>query len=233
MIRISLHDGWTIARKLAAFESRDGVPAPVPVAVPHDALRDLPRSPDNDGGVHSGYIPGGVFEYARDLEVPAEWAEKTVLLEFEGVYRDAVVYINGAFAAHEPNGYAAFTVEADAFLHFGETNTITVEARAHRDSRWYTGAGIYRPVHLIVADPVHLALDGTTVVANDIDPERAIVEIATRVENTTRHTRTLRLAWQIVAPDGTVAAEADAPVTVLPGGEATARVRVPVAEPAL
>lgn len=233
MIRTSLHDGWTIARKLAAFESRDGVPAPVAVAVPHDALRDLPRSPDNDGGVHSGYIPGGVFEYARDLEVPAEWAEKTVLLEFEGVYRDAVVYINGAFAAHEPNGYAAFTVAADAFLQFGETNTITVEARAHRDSRWYTGAGIYRPVHLVVADPVHLALEGTTVVANDIDPERAIVEIATRVENTTRHTRTLRLAWQIVAPDGTVAAETDAPVTVLPGGEATARVRVPVAEPAL
>ncbi|WP_298943170.1 glycoside hydrolase family 2 TIM barrel-domain containing protein [uncultured Microbacterium sp.] len=233
MIRTSLHDGWTIARKLAAFESRDGVPAPAAVAVPHDALRDLPRSPDNDGGVHSGYIPGGVFEYARDLEVPAEWAEKTVLLEFEGVYRDAVVYINGAFAAHEPNGYAAFTVAADAFLRFGETNTITVEARAHRDSRWYTGAGIYRPVHLVVGDPVHLALEGTTVVANDIDPERAIVEIATRVENTTRHTRTVRLAWQIVAPDGTVVAEADSPVTVLPGGEATARVRLPVAEPAL
>lgn len=136
MIRVPFHDGWTVARKLAAFESREGVPAPVPVALPHDALRDLPRSPDNDGGVHSGYIPGGVFEYAREFYVPAEWEQKSVLLEFEGVYRDAVVYLNGAFAAHEPNGYAALTVAADAFLRFGEVNTITVEARAHRDSRW-------------------------------------------------------------------------------------------------
>jgi len=233
VIRLPFHDGWTVAPKLAAFESRDGAAAPVPVVIPHDALRDLPRSADNDGGVHSGYIPGGVFVYTRSFDVPAEWEHKSVLIEFEGVYRDAVVFLNGDFAAHESDGYTAFVVAADPFLRFGETNTVTVEARAHRDSRWYTGAGIYRPVHLVVADPVHLSLDGTTVTTPDIDDERAIVEVATRVENLTRHTRTLRLRWELIGPAGDVRAAADAPVTVLPGQDAVARARLVVEDPAL
>lgn len=233
MIRLPFHDGWTVAPKRAAFESRDDAPEPVAVSIPHDALRDLPRAPDNDGGVHSGYIPGGVFVYTRTFEVPAEWERKSVVLEFEGVYRDAVVFINGEFAVHEPDGYAAFAVTADPYLRFGETNTVTVEARAHRDSRWYTGAGIYRAVHLLVADPVHLSLDGTTVTTPDIDAERAVVQIATRVENLTRHTRTMRLRWRVTGPSAEVLAEADAPVTVLPGQEAVARARLLVDAPAL
>lgn len=233
MIRIPFHEGWTVARKLAAFESKESAAPPAPVGIPHDALRDLPRSPDNDGGVHTGYIPGGAFTYSRRFDVPEEWADKTVLIEFEGVYRDATVHINGDFVAHEPNGYAAFTVEADAFLAFGETNTLTVDARAYRDSRWYTGAGIYRPVHLVVADPVHLALDGTTVVTDDIDAERAIVWLATRVRNTTRRTRTLRLTWEITTSLDDVVATGSAPVTVLPGEDAVARARLSVAEPEL
>ena len=90
------------------------------------------------------------------------------MFEFEGVYRDAVVSINGDFAAQRPNGYTNFYVKADPFLRHGEPNTIRVQARAHRDSRWYTGAGIHRDTQLIVADPVHVALDGV----RDHDPRR-------------------------------------------------------------
>ncbi|MFT3797423.1 glycoside hydrolase family 2 TIM barrel-domain containing protein [Microbacterium sp.] len=233
MIRIPFTDGWTVGPKLGAFESRDAATAAVPVAIPHDALRDLPRSADSTQGVHAGYIPGGVFEYAKTFDVPSEWRDKTVRFEFEGVYRDATVYVNGDFAAHEPGGYTAFTVLADPFLRFGEVNTVTVEARVHKDSRWYTGGGIYRPVHLIVADPVHLALDGTTVVTTDIDTERALAEIATRVENDTRHTATLRVSWTVTDADGVAVAAADSPVTVLPGADAVARVRLPLPSPRL
>lgn len=233
MNRLPFTDGWTVGPKLGAFESRDDATAAVPVAIPHDALRYLPRSPDSPQGVHAGYLPGGVFEYAKSFDVPVEWRDKTVRIEFEGVYRDATVYINGDFAAHEPNGYAAFTVDADAFLRFGEANTITVEARVHKDSRWYTGGGIYRPVHLVVADPVHLVLDGSVVTTPDVDAERAIVAVQTRVRNATRHTRTLRLAWTVQDPSGTAVAQGSAPVTVLPGEEAVARARLQVAAPEL
>lgn len=233
MIRIPFVDGWTVGPKLGAFESRDAATAAVAVTIPHDALRDLSRSADSVQGVHAGYIPGGVFEYRTTFDVPAEWRDRTVRIEFEGVYRDATVYINGDFAAHEANGYAAFVVDADPFLRHGEPNTIVVEARVHRDSRWYTGGGIYRPVHLVVGDPVHIALDGTRAEASDIDVERAIVEISTRAENGTRHTATRRLSWTIVDDGDIEVASGTSPVTILPGTDAVGRVRVPVSAPRL
>lgn len=233
MHRIPFTDGWSVGPKLGAFESRTDATAAVPIAVPHDALRDLERSPDSTQGVHSGYLPGGVFEYAKTFDVPAEWRERTVRIEFEGVYRDATVFLNGDFAAHEPSGYAGFVVDADPFLRFGETNTLTVEARVHKDSRWYTGGGIYRPVHLLVADTAHIALDGTVVTASDIDDERAIAEVSTVVENRGRHLRALRLTWTVTDADGVEVATATCPVSVLPGEPAVARVRLPLPNPRL
>lgn len=231
MIREPLLHGWTVGPKLGAFEQRDAATAFVAVTLPHDALRDLPRDPASPQGVTSGYYPGGVFEYVRELDAPEEWREKTVLLEFEGVYRDAVVFVNGDRVVHEASGYAAFTARLDAYLRFGRTNRITVEARVHRDSRWYTGAGIHRPVHLVVADPVHLALDATRIATPDVDDERAIVAVSSVVENETRHTRTVRVRWEVTAPDGAVVATGDSPVSVLPGERATARQRLTVPDP--
>ena len=233
MIRVPFTDDWTVGPKLGAFEALGAETEALPVTLPHDAQRDLPRSADSDQGVHAAYHPGGVFEYAKTFDVPAEWREKTVIVEFEGVYRDAVVFVNGEFAAHQANGYAAFAVTLDPFLRFGEPNRITVEARAHKDSRWYTGAGIYRPVHLLVADPTHIALDGTRITTPDIDDERAVITVASTVENASRHTSTTRIAWSIAGPDGTEVATTSAPVTVLPGDASTARVRLSVAAPQL
>ncbi|MEH3089994.1 MAG: DUF4982 domain-containing protein [Microbacterium arborescens] len=87
------------------------------------------------------------------------------------------------------------------------------------------------PVHLVVADPVHIPLDGVRIETPDVDDERAVVAVATTVANTTRHTRTMRLTWRIEAPDGSLAATGASPVTVLPGEEAVARARLVVAEP--
>jgi len=233
VIREPFLDGWTAGPKLGAFETPTPESAPRPVRLPHDAVRDLPRSADVDQGVHTGYVPGGVFEYAKTFEVPEAWREKTVRLEFEGVYRDAVVFLGGDAVAHEPNGYNAFEAVLDPYLRYGEPNRVTVEARAHRDSRWYSGAGIYRPVHLVVADPVHIPLDGTRITTPDIDADRAVVQVSTTVRNASRHTRTLRLTWTITAPDGTDAASGTAPVTVLPASDAVARVRLAIGSPSL
>lgn len=233
MIRIPFVDGWSVGPKLGAFERRDADTAAVDVTLPHDALRDAPRSADSDQGVAAGYHAGGVFEYATSFDAPESWRDKTVVVEFEGVYRDAMVYLNGDVIAHEPTGYAAFAVVLDAHLRFGETNRLTVEARAHKDSRWYTGAGIYRPVHLIVADPVHLALDGVRVTTPDVDDERAVVAVAADVVNGTRHTVTTRVGWAVIAPDGAEVVTGSAPVTVRPGETATARLRMAVPAPRL
>lgn len=231
MIRVPFPASWTVGPKLGAFERPDAATAPRPVTVPHDALRDLPRDPASPQGVHAGYIPGGVFAYTATFEVPTAWRDKAVLVEFEGVYRDAVVRVNGDVAAHHAGGYSAFTVPLDGFLRFGETNTLTVDARVHKDSRWYTGAGVYRPVHLVVADPVHFALDGIDAPAVDVDDERAMLALSAEVHNTTRHTRTTRVTWAIVDPGGVEVARTSVPLTLTPGETAVARTRVAVADP--
>jgi hypothetical protein len=234
MIRESFTSGWTVRRRPGLFGTL-GAPAepPLEIALPHDAVRDLPRDPDGAEGGATGYHPGGAFTYEKTFDVPEAWRERVVTLEFEGVYRDAVVLINGDFAAQRPNGYAGFAVRADPFLRYGQPNTVTVEARAHLDSRWYTGAGIYRPVHLLVADPVHVALDGVRVVTRDVDAERAVVEVGARLENETRTAATVRLSTRVLDADGAVVAESTVPVTVLPGEPATARLRLPVPAPRL
>jgi hypothetical protein len=234
MIRQSFNSGWVVGPKVQPFEALAGkAPTPQPVNLPHDALRDLPRSAASDQGAHTGYFPGGVFAYTKTFDVPASWRDKTVVIEFEGVYRDAVVYLNGDFAAQRPNGYAGFAVEANPYLQYGQPNTITVEARAHKDSRWYTGAGIYREVHLLVADPVHVALDGVRVTTPDIDSQRAIVAVATTVANETRATHTVRVETNILDPHGAAVATGTTPVTLLPGTIAVSRVRLAVSAPAL
>ncbi|WP_243076479.1 glycoside hydrolase family 2 TIM barrel-domain containing protein [Microbacterium sp. SS28] len=232
MIRIPFLDGWTVGPKLGAFEAR-GPETWRPVTLPHDAIRDLPRSAESDQGVHTGYHPGGVFEYEKTFDVPVEWRDKTVIVEFEGVYRDAAVFLNGDLIAHEPNGYSSFSAVLDPYLRFGDANRLTVEAKAHKDSRWYSGAGIYRPVHLVVADPLHFALDGLRVTTPDIDAGRAVVAVAATVENDTRHARTTRVTWSIAGPDGSEIATTSAPVTVLPGEAATARARLVLPSPRL
>src|SRR5688572_30313393 len=82
------------------------------VTLPHDAMLGLPRAPEH--GSAAGYLPGGAFEYLKTFHVPAEYRGKRVIFQFEGVYRDAMVFINGEFAGQRPNGYSNFDVPASA-----------------------------------------------------------------------------------------------------------------------
>ncbi|MFF1830701.1 glycoside hydrolase family 2 TIM barrel-domain containing protein [Paenarthrobacter sp. NPDC058040] len=235
MIRRSFNDNWTVAPKKTPFDSftggADALPVtPLPVTLPHDAVRDLQRSPDHPGGSHTGYFPGGYFRYEKVFDVPAEHREKVVAVEFEGVYRDAMVYINGDLAAQRPNGYAGFVVDANPYLRFGQPNTIAVECRSHQDSRWYTGAGIYRDTHLAVSDPIHIPLDGVQVSTEYVEGLRAVLAVAVLVTNETRATRTVRVETTVTDADGAVVAAGSSPITLLPNTSGVARFRLNVDE---
>jgi beta-galactosidase len=234
VIRKSFNAGWAAGPGLTGFGSLAGrSAAATPVTLPHDAVRDLGRSADSDEGPRTGNFPGGLFDYSKTFVVPDGYREKSVTLEFEGVYRDAMVFINGEFAARRANGYTNFYVRADAYLRYGEPNTIRVQARAHEDSRWYSGAGIHRNTKLIVGELVHVALDGVRITTADVDAERAVVAIATAVENEGRVTRTVRVTTEILDAEGVAVASGSAPVTLLPGVSEIARLRLLVASPAL
>jgi beta-galactosidase len=238
MLRVSFNDGWQFRPKANRFAELSGASAPFrPVALPHDAMIEQDRvAPDDETsteGAAGAYFPGGVFEYRKTFSVPDEDAGKRIFLEFEGVYRDATVYINGDYAGQRPYGYSQFHVDIGKFLRPERDNEIRVEARSHRDSRWYTGAGIYRGVWMRIGDSVRIAPDGLRISTPDIDGERAVVEVAAPIENDLTVVRTFDVFTEITDDAGTVVATDVSRLTVLPGEPVNVRRRLYVFAPSL
>ncbi len=198
-----------------------------PATLPHDAMITGERSPS--AGAANGYFVGGNWEYRRAFDATADDAA-VMTLEFEGVYRDAVVSVNGAAAAHRPYGYSNFFVPIDHLVRRDGENEVRVEVRAGDDSRWYSGAGIYRNVWLLSAGPVFLVPDGLQVRTPEIDAAGAVVTVAADVRNRSQASSRPTLAVELVDGDGAVVARSETPVTTFPGDTITARTRLHVVD---
>ncbi len=158
MKKLNFNSDWTV--RCLTHEKE-----PVTVTVPHDAMIDEPRSPGSAGQSNIGWYIGGDYEYVKKFTVPEQWEKLTVLLEFEGVYHNAEVYVNGEKAAFRPYGYTNFYVDMKPFLHYGEENELKVIARNadQPNSRWYTGTGIYRPVSVWLGGECHIPVNGVKI----------------------------------------------------------------------
>ncbi|HEU5305949.1 MAG TPA: glycoside hydrolase family 2 TIM barrel-domain containing protein [Acidimicrobiia bacterium] len=231
MNRSSFNDDWRVRPKVSHFlELMGGRSEPWhAVRLPHDAMLSGRRDPGEHWG--NGFFPGGVWEYEKTFLADEDLRGKRVLLEFEGVYRGASVWVNGALAGHRPYGYTDFTVSIGEHLRFGEENVVVVHATSHADSRWYSGAGIYRPVHLVVGEPVHLVLDAVHVTTPTVDDQGAVVAVAATLENESLVTTTTTVTTELLDGDGTVVARDTAPLTMFPGRTETLRQRLFVGQP--
>lgn len=234
MVAKNFNDGWVFNPKVSPYAKLQGQDETrVPVRLPHDATISAVRRPDAPDGGRVGYFPGGVFEYSKTFMVSEDYRDKVVFLKFDGVHRDAMVYVNEAYAGQRPFGYSPFAIELTPFIKYGEDNTIRVDARSHADSRWYTGTGILRDVHLLLCDPVHFALEAPTVRTQSVNSRTAVLEVVNRIVNSTRNTVTVRVRSELRSNQSEVVAYAETPVTVLPGQEATERHRLVVDQPQL
>lgn len=189
MIRKSFNLGWILSTGAGSMLDAlsGGAASMVPVQIPHDAMIYETPDPNDVSGAQTGFYPGGQYTYIKNFDVPAEWEGKDVLIEFEGVYMTAMVYINGSHAATNLHGYAGFYVRANDLLHYGQSNEIKVIANnPSPTSRWYSGSGIYRNVNLLVGGDVHILEDGVRATTRLATEEEAIVEIETRLVNLTR-----------------------------------------------
>ncbi|MFJ9390783.1 glycoside hydrolase family 2 TIM barrel-domain containing protein [Nocardioides sp. NPDC101246] len=231
--RTDFNRGWSYRTRTTAFQELGGGSGAewVDVPLPHDALVTEERRADVPRGDTTAYFPGGAFEYRTTYTAPSDLAGKRVSLEFDGVYRDAQVFVGGALAGQHANGYAPFEVRIDPFLEWGADNEIRLECRAHLDSRWYSGAGIHRDVRLVVKEQSHIAYRGVRITTPDVDDDLATVEVEVTVVNDGPVTKTLTLDVRIDAPDGTPVAAGSSPVTLLPNESATVRQRRYVQEP--
>ncbi|OHV44749.1 glycoside hydrolase [Parafrankia soli] len=235
MIRSSFNDGWFFRRKTYAFvellgKADAGWEA---VQLPHDAMVGRERDGADAGASGRGFYPGGAYQYKKSFFVPEEYRNRRVTLEFEGVYRDARVFINGAFAEQHAYGYTNFYVRADGLLKYGGDNEVVVEARSSEDTRWYSGGGLYRNAKIIVGGLVHITLDGVKITTPVIDTDLALVVVATEVRNESPVTQAVEVVTEIVDADGVIVARDEAPVTLFLGEAATLRQRLSVLRPEL
>lgn len=178
----SLLTGWT-CRHLG-----DTAPGKT-VTLPHDAMLAEPRTALSAGGTNTGWYEGYDYEYRRTLTVPENELADTHILEFEGVYHNAEVWLNGQKAAFRPYGYTNFYVDCAPYLHAGENELRVIARNADQpNSRWYSGAGIYRPVQLWTARGAHIALNGVKICTLSLDPAVVEVRVKTTAPGTVRLT---------------------------------------------
>ena len=158
-----------------------------PVTLPHDAMLAEPRTALSAGGTNTGWYEGYDYEYQRTLTVPENELADTHILEFEGVYHNAEVWLNGQKAAFRPYGYTNFYVDCAPYLHAGENELRVIARNADQpNSRWYSGAGIYRPVQLWKARGAHITLNGVKIRTLSLQPAIVEVRVKTTAPGTVR-----------------------------------------------
>jgi len=198
--------------------------------LPHDWAVELPFEHDDSGSGDSqlrshGYKPLGrrfpetsVGWYRREFEVPQSDQGRRIWVEFDGVFRDALIFVNGCFVGRNNNGYASFRFDLSDFLSYGAKNFIVLRVDASIGDGWfYEGAGIYRHVWLTKTDPVHLARWGTTV-RSTVNGSSATLALATVVQNESKKTASSKVKWKIIDATGTVVDGAESPGEFIPAG---------------
>ncbi len=160
--RFDLNRDWQFGKAGAAT---------VRVNLPHDAMLTEYRFAESRNGVQSGYFPGGKYTYLRKVEIHRNWLGKRIELLFEGVYRNATILVNEKTAAFHAYGYTEFKVDISDFVTAGENIVaVDVDNSLVPNCRWYSGAGIYRPVWLLVDEE-----DEPRIVTKSYDP--AVIEV--------------------------------------------------------
>ena len=176
MICLDFNENWRFRRV--------GEEAWHSVQLPHDALLFEKRVKDAESGVHLGWYLCHDYEYEKSFTLPMAYLNKHLTLEFEGIYHNAEVYVNGKKVAFRPYGYTNFYLPLDTHLKIGEENVVKVIARNadQPNSRWYSGAGIYRPVRLWVTEKEHVLLNGLKIRTLQISPAVIEISVATSCE---------------------------------------------------
>lgn len=175
------------------------------VNLPHDAMLTEKRIPRLKEGAASGYFPGGTYVYEKIFQADPLWKEQTVMLEFEGVYQKSAVYLNGEKLGGWVYGYTNFYVDLTDKLSFEKENVLRVVADNSQtpNSRWYTGSGIYRPVHLITGSRQHILPDGVKILTKSYAP--AVISVSVETTELTPGTQIVLR----VRKNGEVLAEAE------------------------
>lgn len=205
------------------------------ITLPHDAMIEKPANPDSLNGGNTGFRDGDVYTYVKMLHAPDGYREKTVMLKFEGVYMNAFVYVNGQIAAKSPFGYTTFYAPLNDFLKIGEDNEIRVQVRAGAmtNSRWYSGAGIYRDVYLLESGLTHIVPEGVQIKTENADENYATLKVSVELENKTAAPQNLVVETVIRDSEGKETGKEVTHATLFGSEKRTVKQRILVENPSL
>jgi beta-galactosidase len=179
--------------------------------LPHDWVVELPF--DEQADRSHGYKPVGpaypqnsIGWYRRAFDLPAADKGKTLQLEFDGVYRNSLVWLNGHFLGRHLSGYSSFRYDISKIANYGGRNTLVVRVDASRFEGWfYEGAGIYRHVWLEKTSPFAIDRDGLFVwssFSNNVPEGPAQIHIDATLENQTSAASPMAITYEIISPEG-------------------------------
>jgi beta-galactosidase len=190
------------------------------LSVPHDYSIALAFNQSSTATYEGGYLDGGIGWYRKAFTLPASSSTQKAIIQFDGVYMDSTVYLNGTQVCTRPYGYASFECDLTANAKFGESNVLAVKVNNQTpSSRWYSGSGIYRHVWLKTVNPVRVAYSGTHVTTPTVTNASAAVNIDVTVQNDGKTDQSVVLTSSIRDSAGTEVGKATSSETAVAAGK--------------
>jgi beta-galactosidase len=222
--KILFDDNWRFHRGGAQGAENPGFDdtAWIVVDLPHDwSIEDIPGtyspfSRDAISQVIGGFTTGGTGWYRKTFFVPADMQDKKIFIQFEGVYMNSEVWLNGKYVGQHPYGYTTFSFDLTTLVMCGENNVLAVKVMNEgENSRWYSGSGIYRHVWLITKNRAYISA-GSFVTTPEITESLALVRVRTEVANETSGKIRARLNTRITDPEGNMVNEISSEQVLMP-----------------
>jgi len=180
--------------------------------LPHDWSIEGEFDKENPTKINGGALPAGIGWYRKTFRIEESLKKQQVYVDFDGVYRNSEVWINGHYLGKRPYGYSSFRYEFTQYLNpVGHQNllAVRVDNSLQPNSRWYTGSGIYRNVWLVTTSKIHVDHWGTYITTPEISDELAMVRLEVKIRNDSKQNRKIHLQSDILNQGGMVVASSN------------------------
>jgi len=202
--------------------------------LPHDWSIEGTYSKDEPTGGSGGYLPTGIGWYRHHFEISKSDLKKNISIEFDGIYMNSDVWINGHHLGNYPYGYSSFSYDLSPYLTVGpNVISVRVDNSFQPNTRWYTGSGIYRHVWLVKSNSIHVAHWGVSVTTPQVSKDSAQISVTTLVENNDKNKNTVVLKLVLTNVDGKEIVTLETPFLVEPGNQTIVRQELKIKSPQL
>lgn len=185
--------------------------------LPHDWSIEGEFNEKNPAGVGGGALPGGLGWYRKNFKLAPEDKDKVIFIDFDGVYMNSEVWINGNYLGKRPFGYISFRHELTPYLKYGDSSNtllVKVDNSQQPNSRWYSGSGIYRNVWLVKTGKVYVDHYGTYITTPEINEKAAEVSLKTTIRNVSGSAKEVFVKTKILDPEGSVASTVESKFSI-------------------